>query len=287
MRGHDVTRTNRPEEEEHTMSTETREQPGTHAVDPAAPTAEIPVQRQPARDQQVYGTPTAPPKRSRVGDFLRALRTLVVVTILVVAAVAGGLYLARDRLAGQVYVKLSDVVLTAEPIPVGTTTAGVVKEVAVSPQTEVSEGGVLARITVTDPEGDTDTEVLRSPIDGVVSEIEVPSGGVATPGQPVVTLYDPARLTFQAEASVEELRKLRLGMTATVDAEGLGAPIDVSLDRVVPRVGTDQGDGGFIVVFVPAGDLTKVGSLVPGLPFTATVDSRTAAGGRPAVTSAK
>jgi multidrug resistance efflux pump len=121
----------------------------------------------------------------------------------------------------------------------------------------------------------------------VVSEVEVPSGGVATPGQPVVTLYDPARLTFQAEASVEELRKLRLGMTATIDAKGLGEPIDASLDRVVPRVGTERGDGGFTVVFVPAGDLTKVGSLVPGLPFTATVDTRTAASGRPAVTSAK
>jgi biotin carboxyl carrier protein len=278
----------RPEEEEYAMSADTaREQPGTHTVDQAAPTAEIPLQRQPARTQHVYGTPTTPPKRSRVGGFLRALRTLVVVLILVTAAVAGGLYLARDRLAGQVYEKLGDVVLTAEPVPVGTTTAGVVKEVEVSPQTEVSDGDPLARITVTDARGETDTEVLRSPIDGVVSEIDVPSGGVATPGQPVVTLYDPAKLTFQAEASVEELRKLRLGMAATIDAEGLGEPIDASLERVVPRVGTDRPDGGFTVVFVPAGDLTTVGSLVPGLPFTATVDTRTAPGGRPAVTSAK
>jgi multidrug resistance efflux pump len=283
-----MTSPKRPEEEEYTMSTETaREQTGKHTVDEGAPTTEIPLQRQPARAQQVYGTPAARPKRSRVGDLLRALRTLVVVTILVVAAVAGGLYVARDRLAGQVYVKLGDVVLTAEPVPVGTTAAGVVSEIAVSPQTEVSDGDALARITVTDPEGESETKVLRSPIDGVVSEIEVPSGGVATPGQPVVTLYDPARLTFQAEASVEELRKLRLGMGAEIDAKGLGEPIDASLDRVVPRVGTDRADGGFTVVFVPAGDLTKVGSLVPGLPFTATVDTRTAPGGRPAVTSAR
>ena len=69
----------------------------------------------------------------------------------------------------------------------------------------------------------------------------MPAGGVLTAGEPVVTLYDPAEPTFQGKTSVEDLRRLRLGMAATVDAEGLGEPIDARLDRVVPRVGSGSG----------------------------------------------
>lgn len=257
-----------------------------------SPTTEIPVRRMPTRTEQTYRSSSSP-GRSRLRAFLRGLRTALVVLVLLAAAALGGAYLTRDRLAGRAFVELGSAILTAEPVPVGTTAAGSVSEVEVAPQSEVSAGEALARVTITGPDGEPATEVLRSPIDGIVSEVNVPSGGVATAGTPVLTLYDPARLTFQANASVEELRKLRIGMAARFAAKGLGQPISARLDRVVPRVGTRQGasagsgSGGFTVVFVP--DTTArsdVRGLVPGLPFTVTVDTRTAADGPPAVRGA-
>jgi multidrug resistance efflux pump len=277
------------------MSVEQKqEQSATPTVDDdVTATAEIPLPRTPARTERTYRStaatePAARPSRAR--RFFRGLRTALVVLALLAAAVAGGAYITRDRLAAQAYVELGHAVLTAEPVPVGTTTAGAVTSVDVAPQSEVAAGRPLAHITVTAPDGDRETQVLRSPIQGIVSKVNVPSGGVATPGQPVVTLYDPARLTFEASASVDDLRKLRLGMAASVTARGLGAPIPARLERVVPRVGDSPGGGagGFTVVFVPERAAQgTVRTLVPGLPFTATVDTRTAPDGSPAVRGAR
>jgi hypothetical protein len=268
----------------------TRDQPTQHIPDLNATTAVIPLRRPPVRSQQTYhsAAPDRPVRHSRGRSFLRGLRTAVVVLVLLAAAVAGGLYLTRNRLAADTYVKLADAVLTTQPVPVGTTSAGSVTSIAVAPQHEVSAGQAVATVAITTPNGTTATKVLRAPIAGIVFEVNVPSGAVASAGQPVVTLYDPARLTFQASASVAELRRFRLGMTAKITAKGLGAPIGARLDRVVPRVATDRstGRGPFTVVFVPdVRDAATVRTLVPGLPFTATVDTKSATDGPPAVRS--
>jgi hypothetical protein len=238
-------------------------------------TERIPLPNAPARSEQTYTATSNRPSRLR--GFLRGLRTTVVVLLLIAAAVAGGTYIARDRLAARAYVELSNAVLTAQPVPVGTAAAGTVSTVDVAPQNQVSAGDQLAEVTVIAPDGDPEDRVLKAPIDGIISEVNVTTGGVATPGQPVVTMYDPARLTFQASVSVEDLRRLRLG-----------DPIVARLERVVARVGDDPSSGGFTVVLVPDGsEVNTVRTLVPGLPFTATVDTKTAVGGTPAVNSAK
>ncbi|MEJ3748602.1 HlyD family efflux transporter periplasmic adaptor subunit [Actinomycetes bacterium KLBMP 9797] len=259
-------------------------------ADPAAKTTEIPLPRPPGRSEQTYAATSRRQdrKRRRWGGFLRGLRTTLVVLVLLAAAVAGGVYITRDRLAARAFLTLDHAVLTAQAVPVGTAAAGTVASVRVAPQRQVSEGDELARVRVSGPDGEPQTEVLTAPISGIVSDVDVPAGGVATPGQPVVTLYDPARLSFRADASVEELRELRLGMTARITADGLADPIDARLERVVPQVGDQQSDGAFVVVLVPDDSEAKtVRTLVPGLPFTATVDTNTAADGTPAVNSAR
>jgi multidrug resistance efflux pump len=248
----------------------------------------MPVVRRPARTEQTYRSESRHSRRrQRLHSFLRGVRTTVVVLLLIALAVAGGAYLLRQRTMADTYVKLGDAVLTAQPVPVGTTAAGEVSNVQVTPQAEVAAGQELARVRVTAANGRPETQILRSPIAGIVSEVNVPSGGVASPGQPVVTLYDPAQLTFQADASVGELRRFRLGMDTRITAGGLDDSILARLDRVVPRIGDDKADGnGFTVVFVPKeGQGDKVRVLVPGLPFTATVDTKTAVDGPPAVRS--
>lgn len=256
------------------------------------PTEEIPAQ-QPAqprrREEQTF---VAAAHRTRRGGrfraFLRVLRTTLVVLVLLAAAVAGGRYIIKERLAQRAFVELSSAVLTAQPIPVGSASSGVVTTIRVAPRNRVTAGQELARVSVTGPNGKPDTEVLKAPTAGVVSTVDVAPGGVAAPGQHVLTLYDPAQLTFRAKASVEQLRRLRLGMTATIDADGLSRKVATHLDRVVPLVGSEKAAGSFTVVLVPEpSDMDVVRSLVPGLPFTATIDTRTATGGTPAINSAR
>jgi multidrug resistance efflux pump len=272
------------------MSTETTGKQAAAPPDHPDTTMDIPLQRPPGRSAQTYRVSSGRSRRARLRGFLRGLRTVVVVLILLVAAIVGGTRIARDRLADRAYVELGNAVLTAQAVPVGVTVAGSVIDIAVSPQSQISAGQPLARIGVTGPDGDPATQVLRAPVAGVVSEVNVTTGGAAAPGQPVVTLYDPARLTFQAKASVDELRRLRLGMRATLAAKDHGeSSIPARLDRVEPLVGNGQtGNRGFTVVFVPdASAAQTVRKLVPGLPFTATIDTKTAASGTPAVNSAR
>ncbi len=276
------------------MSTDTANQQMAAPPEHTDATMEIPLQRPPGRSEQTYRAASGRSRRTRLRGFLRGLRTAVIVLILLVAAIVGGTRIAQDRLADRAFLNLGDAVLTAQAVPVGVTQAGSVMDIAVSPQSQVSAGQPLARISVTGPDGDPATQVLKAPVAGVVSEVNVATGGAATPGQPIITLYDPARLTFQAKASVDDLRRLRLGMRATLAAEDHGESIPARLDRVEPLVENGQsGNGqtssrGFTVVFVPdAGAAQTVRKLVPGLPFTASVDTKTAASGTPAVNSAR
>lgn len=261
----------------------------------AASTKEIPLPRVPARSEQTYQTSQPGPRRSRFRSFLRVLRTTVVVLVLLAAAVAGGTYITRDRLAARAFVELDNAVLTAQPVAVGTPNAGTVTRVLVSAQNQVSAGQTLARVSAIGPDGSQQTQSLKAPAAGIVSAVNVATGGVAAPGQPIITLYDPAQLTFQAKASIEQLHRLRLGMTAKVTAAGLRQPISARLDRVVPQIGNgtappggSQATNGFTVVLVPnPSEVSTVGTLVPGLPFTATVDTKTAVGGTPAINGAR
>ncbi|MEN3306293.1 MAG: hypothetical protein V7603_2495 [Micromonosporaceae bacterium] len=237
--------------------------------------------------------------------FLRGLRTFVVTLVLFAAAAFGGVYIVQHRLAAQAYVDLGTAMLTADAVPVGSPNAAVVTAVKVTAQGHVSAGQTLAVLTLTSggtsqpsaggSAGATATtqgamqQVLKAPMDGTVATVDVALGGVVKAGEPVVTLYDQSKLTFQAEVPVDRLRRLRLGMTAFIDGPGLSHRVRATLARIVPRVGSGvpSGSDPLIVVLVPqAGAKATVSTLLPGLPYTAVVDTKTSTGGTPAVNSA-
>jgi multidrug resistance efflux pump len=237
-------------------------------------------------------TPPAGPRHPRLRRFLRVLRTAVVVLALLAAAVVGGNHVIRQRLAAQAFVNLGGAVLTAEAVSVGSPDAGVVTDLKVAEQSQVRAGQELARVmlTTTSGTGKEQYQDLRAPTAGTVASLDVPVGGVAKAGEPVIILYDQTKLTFQAQVTVNDLRKLRIGMTASVRGPGLARPIAAKLDHAVPHVGPDPlaGTDRITVVLVPEpGAVAAVSKLVPGLQFRATVDTRTAVGGTPAVNSAQ
>ncbi len=246
--------------------------------------------------------PQSPPRRT-LKSRLPAVRTFLMTLVLVGGAVAGGTYVVGQRLADSAFVTLDEAVLTADALPVGSTGAGVVTEVLVTAQSRVAAGQELALVRLAaDPArtpGQPRTETLRAPMAGTVSKIDIALGGVVGAGEPVVTLYDHTRLAFQAKATEEELRDLRLGMAARITGPGLDRPVAATLDHVQPRVGPDPLSDAplteeqkvaheqLTVVLVPRTDnVDTVSALVPGLRFSADIDTETAVGRTPAVNSA-
>lgn len=222
--------------------------------------------------------------------ILRRIRTGAIVLLLLAAASSGGTYLVRQRLAAQAFIDVGGAVLTAGAVPVGTADAGVVTDLLVAEQTRVTAGQELAHIKLTaNSTGQSVTQVLKAPIAGTVSAVNASVGSVARPGEPVVTLYDQTKLTFQVKVPVDQLRQLRLGMTAFVGGPGLGTRVTTTLDHVVPKVGdaplTNADQLTVVLIPVPA-DVGRVSTLVPGLEFRAIVDTKTAAGAIPAVNRA-
>jgi multidrug resistance efflux pump len=230
-------------------------------------------------------------QRLRPRTALRYLRTTVVVLILLAGAVAGGAYIVQERIAARAFVDAGTAVLTAQPIPVGSADAGVVKEILVADGQSVTAGAALARITLT-ANGTSEqprVQMLRAPSAGIVTDINVAVGGVARAGEPVITLYDPTQLAFLVEVPLETLRRLRLGMTAHVSGPGLKGEVSTTLDEVRAKVDNDpfSTSDRLTVVLRPAGaQLDTVRTLVPGLQFDVVIDTNTAVGRTPAVNSA-
>jgi multidrug resistance efflux pump len=233
---------------------------------------------------------TALPRRHRLRRALQVTRTIAVVLILLAAAVTGGTYIVRQRLADRTLVDAGTAVLTAQPITVGSADAAVVTEVLTAERKSVTAGALLATITLTADGGGARVQELHAPAAGVVTKINVAPGQIARAGEPIVTLYDPAKLAFQVDVPLETLRKLRLGMTAYVTGPGLPGRVATTLQQVEPKVDTGQPaatpDSLTVVLRPDPAALTTVRTLVPGLRFAVVVDTTTAVGQTPAVNSA-
>ena len=242
---------------------------------------------------QIYGAAPVPapqpprPKVSRLRKAARVTRTVIVVLILVTAAVAGGGYITRERIADRAFVDAGTAVLTAAPIAVGSADAGVVTQVLVADRDNVAIGDMLARVKLTGNGGGPRVQDLRAPATGVVTQILTP-GQVARAGEPVATLYDPAKLVFSVDVPLATLRKLRLGMRAYVTGPGLPGRINTTLASVKPKVDGAVSIGNELTVILQPdpSTLATVRTLVPGLQFAVVVDTTTAPGGTPAVNSA-
>lgn len=262
-----------------------------------------------AQSPQSTPVPAAPTGPAPAGpgttrSRIPAVRTFVVTVLLLAGAAAGGTYVTTHRLAASAFVTLEDAVLTADALPVGPTGSGVVTEILAADQSRVAAGQQLARVQLADEQAPAAgsqprTETLRAPSPGTVSKVDVPVGGVVGAGEPVVTMYDHTKLRFHAKATADQLRELRLGMTATITGPGLARPAPVVVDHVEARIGPDPLSDApltadqeaaheqLTVVLVPRTDaVDTIGALVPGLRFTAAIDTNTAVGRIPAVNGA-
>jgi multidrug resistance efflux pump len=242
-------------------------------VIPAATGSQQPVVPDPGPDRP-------PPGRDRRATF-RRWRARFIVLILIAGAVYLGLRVNEARSGQAAQIDLGTVTLTAQAIPVETSRTGQVVTVDVRAAQRVSAGQQVGALQVTaiNSQGNpvTSTVRLTAPTDGVVVDDPVTVGTTVQPGEPFVELYDPAKLIFTGQIPLEDLPQIAPGMVATLAAEGLKGEVKAVIDRLVPPVGTGQANvksGHMRVVLVPR-NKNDVASLVPGLRFTGSVDTRT------------
>jgi multidrug resistance efflux pump len=198
------------------------------------------------------------------------------------AAVFVFLQISGGRVTQASRIDLTTVTLTAQPIPVETPLAGQVTAVSVIAQQRVKEGEKLGtvEITTTNSQGKPVLRdlTLTAPQAGIVIDDPVTVGSTLAPGVPFVELYDPTKLTFVTNVKLLSVPELAPGMVADLKAEGIDRTVKATLQRIVPRVGPDDTSkvpaDSLRVVLVPA-SAHEVASLVPGLRFTGTVDTRT------------
>ena len=117
---------------------------------------------------------------------------------------------------------------------------------------------------------------LRAPVSGRVIERLAEPGETATPGRPLLRIYDPGVLRAEAPVRESLAVKLALGDTLALEVQSLALRVDGVVDEIVPyaepgartllvkvRLPADPRlyAGLFVRIAIPAGERTRV--LVP------------------------
>jgi RND family efflux transporter MFP subunit len=80
-----------------------------------------------------------------------------------------------------------------------------------------------------------DWATIRSPIDGTVIDKKVDVGDMVTPGQMLVTLFDPKRMQLVASVRESLTRQLKVGQDIGVRVEGLDKECSGTVSEIVPE----------------------------------------------------
>jgi membrane fusion protein (multidrug efflux system) len=92
-----------------------------------------------------------------------------------------------------------------------------------------------ARETVKEAQVALDWATIRAPIDGKVIDKRVDVGDMVSPGQTLVTLYDPARMQLVASVRESLARRLQVGQSIGVYVDGLAKTCSGTVSEVVPQ----------------------------------------------------
>jgi RND family efflux transporter MFP subunit len=80
-----------------------------------------------------------------------------------------------------------------------------------------------------------DCATIRSPIDGIVIDKKIDVGDMVSPGQILVTLFDPKRMQLVASVRESLTRRLRVGQSIGVQVEGLNKVCEGKVSEIVPE----------------------------------------------------
>jgi RND family efflux transporter MFP subunit len=92
-----------------------------------------------------------------------------------------------------------------------------------------------AQAAVHEAQATLDYATILSPIDGSVIDKKVDVGDMVTPGQPLVTLYDPKHMQLVASVRESLTRRLHVDQEIGVRVEGLGKTCNGTIREIVPE----------------------------------------------------
>jgi RND family efflux transporter MFP subunit len=92
-----------------------------------------------------------------------------------------------------------------------------------------------AKAAVNEVQATLDWATIRSPIDGTVIDKKVDVGDMVTPGQMLVTLYDPKRMQLVASVRESLTHRLQVGQDIGVRVEGLDKQCSGTVSEIVPE----------------------------------------------------
>jgi RND family efflux transporter MFP subunit len=92
-----------------------------------------------------------------------------------------------------------------------------------------------AQAAVNEVQATLDWATIRSPIEGTVIDKKVDVGDMVTPGQMLVTLFDPKRMQLVASVRESLTRRLQVGQSIGVQVEGLDKQCRGTVSEIVPE----------------------------------------------------
>jgi len=92
-----------------------------------------------------------------------------------------------------------------------------------------------ARESVKEMQTTLDCATIRSPIDGTVIDKKVDVGDMVSPGQILVTLFDPKRMQLVASVRESLTHQLQIGQGIGVRVEGLNKQCSGTVSEIVPE----------------------------------------------------
>jgi len=212
----------------------------------------------------------APARRRRP----RRASRLVVLAILVLA-LAGAAFFGYRYLQDQaMYVSTENALVTGTLIQVGSLNAGQVGSINVDIGDRVTNGQVVAMVTLPTALGVTtggtpkmgflgtdDQQVpVRSPIDGVVVGRSANPGDTVAAGQPLLTVVDPTQLWVQAQIEETKVGRVQPGQSVEVTVDALGQQLT---GRVVAVNRATAATFSLLPQGTTSGNFNKVTQLVP------------------------
>lgn len=92
-----------------------------------------------------------------------------------------------------------------------------------------------ARAAVNEVQAALDWATIRAPMDAVVIDKKVDVGDMVTPGQMLVTLFDPKRMQLVATVRESLTHRLQIGQQIGVQIEGLDKQCTGTVSEIVPE----------------------------------------------------
>jgi RND family efflux transporter MFP subunit len=142
--------------------------------------------------------------------------------------------------------------------------------------TQAQARAMLAQAGVAGTE--TTLHTLRAPYDGVLAELNVEVGDMATPGKPLLTVYDPSLL--RVVANVPESYANSINKAAPIKLEFPGAPAPLRWQTAQAVLVLPTADPSSHTVLVRLSLPAKLAGLTPGMFAKAYLPTSAQRGGR-------